>query len=136
MSFAQQLEAQYPEIAASPITFEMPVMWGDMDSAQHVLLFDKIGDISFDGDQGVILGWQDIKYIYPITFPDTALITAAVSEIKEDRFFIQSKVYSSKANRIAAVTNQSIIPYDYLQFKKMPLTTSWKERLKTLQVVG
>jgi len=144
-----KLEAEYPEIALSPITFEMPVMWGDMDSAQHVnnliylkwtetsriLLFDKIGDISFDGDHGVILGWQDIKYIYPITFPDTALITAAVTEIKEDRFFIQSKVYSYKGKRIAAVTNQSIIPYNYLQFKKMPLTASWRERLTTLQVV-
>jgi len=137
-----------PEISAAPIYMEMPVLWGDMDSAQHVnnliylkwsetsriRLFERLDNITFNGENGVILGWQDIKYIFPITYPDTAVITSAVTEIKEDRFFIESKVYSVKHQRIAAVTHQSIIPYDYVQLKKSPLTYEWMERLKRLMV--
>jgi len=148
MATIQDLLKVLPEISAAPIYMEMPVLWGDMDSAQHVnnliylkwsetsriRLFERLDNITFNGENGVILGWQDIKYIFPITYPDTAVITSAVTEIKEDRFFIESKVYSVKHQRIAAVTHQSIIPYDYVQLKKSPLTYEWMERLKRLMV--
>jgi len=146
MAISQQLLDGYPEISSVPIQMEMPLLWGDMDSAQHVnnlvymrwtetsriLLFDKIGDIDFSGQQGVILAWQDMKYIFPMTFPDTAIITAAVSEIKEDRFFITSKVYSTQHSRIAAVSSQSIVPYDYKKLSKVPLDNKWRQNLETL----
>jgi len=136
MSVDPQLLAAYPEISATPVHMEVPVLWGDMDSAQHVnnliylrwsettriKLFEKIGNITFDGDQGVILGWQDIKYIFPLTYPDTAMITAQVSEIREDRFIVTTKVYSTRHHRISAVSTQSIIPYDYSKLSKAPYT--------------
>ena len=122
MATIQDLLKALPEITAAPIYMEMPVLWGDMDSAQHVnnliylkwsetsriRLFERLDNITFNGENGVILGWQDIKYIFPMTYSDTAVITAAVSEVKEDRFFIESKIYSVKHQRIAAVTHQSI----------------------------
>lgn len=146
MSIDPQLLAAYPEIAATPIQMEIPVLWGDMDSAQHVnnliylrwsetariQLFEKIGNITFDGDQGVILGWQDIKYIFPLTYPDQALITARVSEIREDRFILETKIYSVQYKRICAVSSQSIIPYDYSKLSKAPLTAAWQEKLQEL----
>jgi len=147
MIISDKLLTAYPDISANPIHMEVPVLWGDMDSAQHVnnliylrwtetsriKLFEKIGGISFQGEKGVILGWQDIKYIYPMTFPDTAIITACVTDIQEDRFFVQSKIYSTRFSRIAAVTNQSIIPYDYKNLTKIPLTEEWRDILKELQ---
>jgi len=148
MATTQDLLKAITEISAAPIYMEMPVLWGDMDSAQHVnnliylkwsetsriQLFESLDKITFSGENGVILGWQDIKYIFPITYPDTAVITAAVSEIRDDRFFIESKIYSVKHQRIAAVTHQSIIPYDYVLYKKSPLTDEWRKRLQGLMV--
>ena len=137
---------QYPEIASAALQFEIPVLWGDMDSARHVnnliylkwietsriLLFEKIMDTSFMGKQGPILGWQDCKYIFPMTFPDRAIITATVKEIRTDRFFVESRVYSKTKSRIAAISVQSVVPYDYIELKKIELPASWKDRLQKM----
>ncbi|MEM6698138.1 MAG: thioesterase family protein, partial [Bacteroidota bacterium] len=63
------------------ITAEYPVHWGDMDAAKHVnnlvylrwtesgrlLYFQAMNmDTSFH-EVGPILGWQDCKYIFPMT---------------------------------------------------------------------
>lgn len=146
MTQLEQLTESYPEISSAPILYETSVLWGDMDSAQHVnnlvylkwtetsriKLFSLIDNIKFDGEKGVILAWQDMKYIYPMTYPDTAVITARVSEIRDDRFFIESKIYSYQHGRIAALSSQSIIPYDYISLSKVPLSDAWKERLGEL----
>lgn len=146
MATTEELKKALPEITSAPIYMEMPVLWGDMDSAQHVnnlmymkwtetsriQLFALIDNIAFDGPNGVILAWQDMKYIYPLTYPDIAVVTAKVSEIREDRFFIESRVYSTQHQRIAAISSQSIIPYDYDALSKVPLSEGWKTRLKEL----
>lgn len=136
----------YPEIKTSPVIFEIPVLWGDMDSAKHVnnlvylgwsetariQLFDRLMNTSFDGKEGPILGWQDCKYIFPMTYPDYALITARVTSLKVDRFEMMTNIYSTLHNRIAAISNQSIIPYDYVNLKKIDLPKNWREKLQTL----
>lgn len=129
-------------------TFEFEVHWGDMDAANHVnnliylkwtetariLYFEKVGiDISFrSADAGPILGWQDCKYIFPITFPDTAIIGVKTTEILEDKFMMECAVFSKKHNRIAAISSQSIVPYDYLKFKKIAIPQHWIENIERL----
>jgi len=70
-----------------PVITKIPVQWGEMDAAQHVnnviylrwsetgriAYFKKLGyEVSPGGNEaGFILGWQDCKYIFPVTFPDT-----------------------------------------------------------------
>lgn len=136
----------YPEIELAPVVIEVPVLWGDMDSAKHVnnliylgwsetariQLFERLMDVTFEAEEGPILGWQDCKYIFPMTYPDQALITAQVVELKTDRFEMVSKIYSVKYARIAAISYQSIIPYDYVNFKKIELPEHWKDKLKGL----
>lgn len=144
--YRSSLIKAYPEIEQAPVVFEMPVLWGDMDSAKHVnnlkylgwsetariQLFELMMDISFEGKEGPILGWQDCKYIFPMTYPDTAMITAQVMELKTDRFEMVSRIYSMKHSRIAAISHQSIIPYDYVNFKKIDVPKGWIEQLKQL----
>ena len=139
---------KYPEISQSPLTMEVSLLWGDMDSAKHVnnliylkwaetsriLIFEKMMDTSFEGKEGPILGWQDCKYIFPMTFPDTALVTCHVSEIKEDRFMMVSKIFSIKHSRIAAISNQSIVPYDYENLKKIGIPATWVPKLEGLTI--
>ena len=141
-SFAKEFEA----IRKAPVAWTMPVLWGDMDSANHVnnlvylkwaetariKLFETMMDTSFKGTKGPILGWQDCKYIFPMTYPDTAVITCSVKEIREDRFFLESRIYSHRHQRIAAICNQSIIPYDYQALKKTTLPEEWRVKLESM----
>ncbi len=148
MTQSEKIITKYPELSKSPIFLEIPVLWGDMDSAKHVnnliylkwsetariKLFEKLMDTSFQGKQGPILGWQDCKYIFPMTYPDYAIVTCAVTEIGTDRFIMESRIYSVKHERIAALTRQSIIPYDYIALKKIELPELWIDRLEQLKV--
>lgn len=127
---------------------EYPVHWGDMDSANHVnnliylrwgesgrlIYFKKIGiDISFkSANAGPILGWQDCKYIFPMTYPDTAIVGVRAAEIQKDRLIIECAIFSKKHQRIAAISKQSIIPYNYIELRKTDLPKEWIEGIERL----
>ena len=124
-----------------PVLHRFPVHWGDMDSAQHVnnlvylrwaetarvLYFEAIGvNTSFaPGGVGAILAYQDCKYTYPMTYPDTALVGARTIEVGEDRFTMETAIFSERHDRLAAVTRQVIVPYDYGKLAKAPLPGEW-----------
>ena len=118
-----------------------PVHWGDMDSAQHVnnlvylrwaetarvLYFEAIGvNTSFSpGGVGAILAFQDCKYTFPMTYPDTALVGARTVDVGEDRFTMETAIFSERHDRLAAVTRQVIVPYDYGKLAKAALPPAW-----------
>ena len=127
---------------------EFPTHWGDMDSARHinnliylwwaetvrVIYFEAMGmSVAFAGeDAGAILGWQDCKYIYPMVHPDTAVVGVRTHEIRDDRFVLQTAIFSKEHDRIAAVTHQSIVPYSYASLKKVPLPEAWLTGIKRI----
>lgn len=132
-----------------PVLIRIPVQWGEMDAAAHVNnliylrwtesgrieYFAKMGmDTSFQSQEaGPILGWQDCKYIFPITYPDTAIIGVRTLEIKEEYFIMESAIFSEKHQRIAAISQQRIVPYSYVELKKVPLPQLWLEGIKKLE---
>ncbi|WP_116126879.1 acyl-CoA thioesterase [Lewinella sp. IMCC34183] len=125
-----------------------PVHWGDMDSAQHVnnlvylrwaetarvIYFEAIGvNTSFGpGATGAILAWQDCKYTFPMTYPDTALVGTRTVQLEEDRFTMETAIFSERHDRLAAVTKQLIVPYDYGTLVKAPLPEQWREAIQKL----
>lgn len=133
------------------IKAEFATHWGDEDSAQHinnlvylrwaetvrVQYFEAMGmDASFAGDvAGPILAWQDCKYIFPMTHPDVAVVGARCVEILEDRFIIETGIFSQKHNRLAAITKQSIVPYNYAKLCKVELPQAWKAGIERLDGV-
>mgnify|MGYP000229529222 FL=1 len=128
---------------------QYPVLWGQMDAANHVnnveymrwaesariYYFEKMGmDISFGGfEAGPILAWQDCKYIFPITYPDTVTVGIKATEIKTDRFSMQCAIFSDRHHRLAAISEQSIMPYDYQRLKKIPLPHSWVQQIRLIE---
>jgi acyl-CoA thioester hydrolase len=118
-----------------PNHISIPVQWGDMDAAQHVnntvyLRWAETGRIHFfhaiatdfnlvGDEEGVILGYQDCKYILPVTYPDTIWIGVKVGEIKQDRFNLLVHIYSEKHQRLAAISNQTIVCYNYKTLRKI-----------------
>lgn len=129
-----------------PITYEHPVQWGDMDAARHVnnlvylrwmetariKFFEKVQmSTSFDGsDAGPILAWQDCKYVYPMTYPDTALMACKVLNVESDRFTMQCVVFSKKHQRLAAFSKQVIMAYSYKTLSKITLPEPWRHKIQ------
>ncbi len=129
------------------VIHKVVVEWGEMDAAQHVnntvyLKWVESGRIAYfqktkidmtsledeDGfkpsDSGIILGYVDCKYIFPVTFPDTVIIGVRISEIKEDRLVMESHLFSEKWGRIVAVSKQEVLPYNYKTKNKIPVSKS------------
>ena len=124
-----------------PHHFNYPVHWGDMDAAQHVnnlvylrwaesarldffeLMFEQKYD--FSNGIGPILAWQDCKYIFPITHPDHIVVGVRLLEVLEDRFTLEAGIFSQRHDRIAAISKQTIMAYDYGTLKKAPLPEAW-----------
>ena len=120
---------------------ELPVQWGEMDAADHVnnaVYFRYLEsarieffrqhqiDVSFSPNGiGPILGWQECKYVFPLTFPDTALIGMRVLEVRADRLRMQGAVFSKQHARLAALSEQDILPYSYATKRKVALPEAW-----------
>jgi acyl-CoA thioester hydrolase len=125
------------------------VHWIDMDVANHVnnlvylkwtetlrmKFFEEIKmDTSFSkGSIGPILGAQTCKYIFPMRYPDTAIVGLKIQSISIDRFVILSAVFSEKHDRIATYSTHEAIPYDYGKLTKVDMPNSWNESLKLYQ---
>jgi len=148
MDIEKSLITIYPEIGNSGVIDQYSVHWGDMDAAQHVnnliylkwcesgriSFFSAIGiDISFSDNLGPILGWMDAKYIRPVTFPDQVLVTTTSVGIKSDRLVLEGRVYSQKLGKLAFISRQEIIPYDYRTLTKAEIPEQWLARISRLQ---
>lgn len=101
----------------------------------RVAYFEEMGmDLSFrDNVAGPILGFQNCKYIFPITFPDNAIVGIRCIEAKEDRIVLQAAVFSERHDRIAAISVQEIVPYNYAELRKVALPEAWKTAIKRIE---
>ncbi len=133
-----------------PVQLEIPVQWGDMDAFQHVnnLVYLRwfesariaymmaLGhDISANDNRqpGVILSWQDCKYIYPVNFPDEVIVGIKVSGIQLDRFHLQCKIFSKRHKRLVAIANGTMVTYDYQNQEKMQVPKKIQEAILRLE---
>ncbi len=132
------------ESKSSYASIEIPVQWGDMEAAQHVNnivylrwmesarlpLFTKLnaGKMEF-AEIGPILAWQDCKYIFPVTYPDTVVVQLDVTSLKDDGIICTGKIYSKRHNKLAAISNKTTMAYDYRQMVKSEIPDSWKKRI-------
>ncbi|MGI9553061.1 MAG: acyl-CoA thioesterase [Aurantibacter sp.] len=132
------------ELEKAFVNIEIPVQWGNMDAAQHVNntvylrwiesarieMFRKLNGGTFKFEKVVpILAWQDCKYIFPLTFPDTARIMFNVSLIKSDRIECEGKIFSKERDRLAAISKNVLMAYDMQDLKKLPLPQKWIDKI-------
>jgi len=133
-----------------PIQTKIPVQWGEMDAFRHVnnlvyLRWSETGRIEYfrslglNSDEpekapfGPILGWQDCKYIFPITYPDTVYVGTTVTEIESERFNMQCHIFSEQHDRVVAISNHRIVILDYKKSKKIPVPDSLIKRIEELE---
>ena len=123
------------------ITVEIPVQWRDMDAAQHVnnvvyLKWIEAARVKYfihlNGGKlqnlesiGPILSWQECKYIFPITYPDTVLVGIKKIDITDDKIVTEAKVFSMAHDRLVAISTQHTVSYDFKLRTKVPIPLNW-----------
>lgn len=136
------------ELANYKINCEIPVQWGEMDAANHVnntvyLRWVEVARIhflektnvsnDFSSSAGPILAWQDCKYIFPTTYPDTIMAGVRCIELLNDRMTLETKLFSKTHQRIVAVSKQIVMAYNYQTLKKIDIPETWKKGIEALE---
>ncbi len=81
----------------------------------------------------VVLGHQECKYIYPVTFPDTIWVGVKISEILDDRFTMECKMMSEKHNRITTIAKAVLVPFHMEKKRKMLVSQVAREQINRME---
>ena len=139
----------YTELSEYACQVSIPVQWGDMDAFRHVNNVKYLGWVESarvkyfneflckndmnNSEIGPILAWQDCKYLFPVTYPDTVEVGFRVAEIKTDRILCEARIYSKKHNRLVAIANNVIMPYSIKTQSKAEIPTEWIYAIEEVQ---
>ncbi|HEX4381405.1 MAG TPA: thioesterase family protein [Myxococcales bacterium] len=135
-------------IVKFPISIELPVQWGEMDAFQHVnnvtylrwfesarIAYFRAAKLMYDMPRtGPIMARQNINYRLPLTYPDTVVVSAAVSSMGTTSFQLQMEL-RSKAHDLAVAADGDavIVMFDYQQQKKTAITPELRAAIESLQ---
>ncbi len=136
-------------LAGFPVVIDIPVAWGEMDSLRHVnnivyfrylesariAYFEKLRFWEFMNQTGVgpILASIQCKFKIPLAYPDTVSVGTRIPSIEQDRFVMEYRAVSHKAQAIAAEGESVVVSYNYRESKKTPLPEEMKQRILALE---
>ncbi len=131
------------------VIVEFPVIWGDMDSLQHVNnvaffryfenarigYLDRIKIWAFMEKTGIgpILASTQCRFRAPLAYPDVVTVGASVSEIGEDRFTMKYRIASRRLSKIAAEGDGVLVTYDYRNDRKVLVPAEVKRSILDLE---
>ncbi|PWN45572.1 hypothetical protein IE81DRAFT_319856 [Ceraceosorus guamensis] len=96
------------------------------------LTSQRAQDIVKGTGKGMILAKISVKYIRPVTYPDTLLIgTRPVLPLQgSDRFTLQANIVSLKQQALVATADQLCVSYDYPALTKCDLPRDLKDEIE------
>jgi len=128
------------------------VRWGDMDAYQHVnnVIYVAWGEVARIDyfmalepeaflsppkklNYASILGFQSVKYIAPLVYPDTIHIGTKTEEIKEDRIVLKSFYYSENTRKLVAIKTHEVIVFDYKTNQKILVPKEFISKINKLE---
>jgi acyl-CoA thioester hydrolase len=131
-----------------PVTIELPVQWGDMDSFGHVnnvvylrwfesariAYFERAGILAGMPDRGPIQARQEVDYRLPLTYPDSVRVSCTVTKMGNTSFTMGLRLRSKSHERaIAAEGVAVIVMVDYRTGKKIPLSDELRKSIERLE---
>lgn len=132
-----------------PVVIEVAVRWGDMDAFQHVNnivyfqyfesarieYFDRIHAMGHLRETGVgpILASAQCRYRFPVTYPDTLLVGAKVTDLGADRFTHRYLAVSQVHQKVAAEGNGVVVTFNYQTNQKAPIPDQMRHRIHELE---
>lgn len=132
-----------------PVTVELPVQWGEMDSYRHVNnavyfrwfesarmeYFRVIGWDAVEAATGIgpILHSTAARFRSPLEFPDVVRVSAGVAEVGPDRFTMRYRVESREREALAAEGSGVVVAFDYRTGAKAALPEIVREAIASLE---
>lgn len=134
-----------------PITLEIPVVWGDMDSMQHMnnvvylryfesvrsAYFHEMGAFVYKNktNLGPILYSTYCRFRIPLTYPDKVTVGGRIddSDIGDDRFTMRYAVLSHQHGKMAAEGDGVIVYVDYSTGKKAPIPDPMRQAIADIE---
>lgn len=136
------------ELEKYNLKLEIDVRWADMDAFNHVnnaiylkwvecarveYLTNNVTGLFGEKILGPILARQDCRYIFPMKFPDTAIIGFRVNEIGEDRLLCEASVYSKKHQKLSAIVYNTVMAYNFQKLEKSYIPNEWIEKIENFE---
>jgi len=131
-----------------PVIVTQTVLWGEMDSYQHVnnvayfRYFEngrleyvrRAGWFEIEKATGIgpILASTQARFRRALTYPDTIHIGTRLLEMKDDRFTIEHRIVSEALGDIATLGDGLVVAFHYASGKKAPLPA---ELIRNIQAV-
>lgn len=131
------------------VSLEIPVVWGEIDALQHVNnavyfryfetvrieYLQRIGMMKLlaDGKMMPVVAETSARYRRPVTFPDTLLVEAKVSEFDECGFNMHYQITSRRQEAVTTLGEARIVLLDRTSGKKTPLTDELKRQILQLE---
>jgi acyl-CoA thioester hydrolase len=135
------------DIKDFPITFSIPVQWGEQDGFGHVnnivylrwcettriYYLERIG-LTRERHNGVgpILAHIGCNYRKPVTFPDTVHIGARVTKLGNSSFQMEHAVFSDELGLVAEA-DSTLVVYDYTAGKTCPIPAEVRAAICALE---
>jgi acyl-CoA thioester hydrolase len=131
-----------------PVTIELPLQWGEMDSFGHannvsylrwfesarIAYFERAAILSQMPQAGPILARQTIDYRAPLHYPDRLLVSCAVTAIGKSSLTMALRLRSRALDRaIAAEGDAILVWFDYRAGKKAPVPDEVRTAIEKLQ---
>ena len=132
-----------------PVIVTQAVIWGEMDSYQHVnnvayfRYFEnarleyirRAGWFEIQAATGIgpILASTQARFRRALTYPDTIHIGTRLLEMKDDRLTIEHKIVSEALDVVATEGQGVLVAFHYETGKKMPLPAELREGIRKLE---
>jgi acyl-CoA thioester hydrolase len=133
-----------------PVTVELPVQWGDMDSFGHVnnvvylrwfesariAYFERAGILERMATErvGPILARQTIDYRLPLQYPDALRVATTVIRLGKTSFTMGLRMRSRAQGRAIAAEGESVVVMmDYRAGRKIQLWEELRRRIEELE---
>src|SRR5437764_260036 len=130
MARADEQRAKARELLAGfPVIVEQAVVWGEMDSYQHVnnvvyfryfenarlAYFDRLDWPALEAASGVgpILHSTKARFRKPLTYPDTIRIGARVLSLEADRFTLGHRIVSARLADVVTEGEGLVVTFHY-----------------------
>ena len=127
---------------------EANVEWGDMDALGHVnntvyfkyfervriAWFRDLGWIAEESgpEVGPILASVRCRFRHALTYPDTILIGASLTDLEADRFLTTYGIFSRRLQKLAAEGDGLTVGFDYRNNRKAPIPETIHAKLRAL----
>jgi acyl-CoA thioester hydrolase len=132
-----------------PVVIECPVVWGEMDSFQHVnnvvyfryfetarmAYFERMNFTEYLGRTGIgpILHSANCRFRIPLTYPDTVSIGTRSVDLKADRYTMEFQVFSHRHQKVAAEGDGIIVTFDYRAGTKTAIPDEMRNLIERIE---